>query len=88
MNATDLQFQDMDSGNIISQYIAPLFSGLSETTIHYIERGAWWLHILGILVFLNYLYFSKHLHILISFSKYLLRKNKSKRPIKQFRGCD
>jgi heterodisulfide reductase subunit C len=67
MNATDLPFQEMNSGNIISQYIAPWFSGLSENTIHIIERAAWWLHILGILVFLNYLYFSKHLHILLAF---------------------
>jgi len=67
MNATDLKFQAMDSGNIISQYIAPWFSNFSENTIHLIERTAWWLHILGILVFLNYLYFSKHLHILLAF---------------------
>lgn len=32
-----------------------------------IERSAWWLHIMGILVFLNYLYYSKHLHILLAF---------------------
>ena len=67
MNATDVNFQAMNSGNIISQYVTPLFSGFSETTLHFIERGAWWLHILGILVFLNYLYFSKHLHILLAF---------------------
>lgn len=67
MNATDLQFQELNSGNIVSQHIAPWFSGLSESTLHFIERGAWWLHILGILVFLNYLYFSKHLHILLAF---------------------
>ncbi|WP_290701392.1 4Fe-4S dicluster domain-containing protein, partial [Lacinutrix sp.] len=36
-------------------------------TLHLIERSAWWLHIVGILVFLNYLYFSKHLHILLAF---------------------
>jgi len=67
MNATDLHFQDMNSGNIISQYVAPLFSGFSEVMLHTIERTAWWLHIFGILVFLNYLYFSKHLHILLAF---------------------
>jgi heterodisulfide reductase subunit C len=67
MNATDLHFQDMASGNVISQYIAPLFSGFSENTLHIVERSAWWVHILGILVFLNYLYFSKHLHILLAF---------------------
>jgi heterodisulfide reductase subunit C len=67
MNATDVSFQSLESGNIVSQYIAPLFSGLSKATLHVIERSAWWLHILGILVFLNYLYFSKHLHILLAF---------------------
>ena len=47
--------------------MAPWFSGLSESTLHIVERTAWWLHIVGILVFLNYLYFSKHLHILLAF---------------------
>ena len=67
MNATDLKFQAMENGNVISQYLTPLFSGFSDGTIHIIERNAWWLHILGILAFLNYLYFSKHLHILLAF---------------------
>lgn len=67
MNATDMAFQDMNSGNVISQYVAVWFSGFPESTLHIIERSAWWIHILGILVFLNYLYFSKHLHILLAF---------------------
>ncbi|WP_425077513.1 4Fe-4S dicluster domain-containing protein [Psychroserpens sp. S379A] len=67
MNATDTTFQAMDSGNVTSQFIAPWFSALPESTLHIIERSAWWLHIVGILIFLNYLYFSKHLHILLAF---------------------
>lgn len=67
MNATDGLFQQMGSGNLISQFIAPWFDGFSEGTVHSIERTAWWLHIIGILIFLNYLYFSKHLHILLAF---------------------
>jgi heterodisulfide reductase subunit C len=67
MNATDVHFQSLESGNVISQFIAPLFSGLSDGTLHIIERSAWWIHIVGILIFLNYLYFSKHLHILLAF---------------------
>lgn len=67
MNATDTSFQSLDSGNIISQFIAPLFSGLTESSLHFVERSAWWLHIIGILSFLNYLYYSKHLHILLAF---------------------
>ncbi len=67
MNATDTTFQNLGHGNVISQYIAPMFSGLSKGSLHLIERTSWWLHIAGILVFLNYLYFSKHLHILLAF---------------------
>jgi heterodisulfide reductase subunit C len=67
MNATDSSFQAIDSGNIVSQYLVPLFGGVSESTLHLIERSAWWIHIIGILVFLNYLYYSKHLHILLAF---------------------
>ena len=67
MNATDTSFQTMNSGNVISQFIAPWFENMSESSIHLIERSAWWLHIVGILIFLNYLYFSKHLHILLAF---------------------
>ncbi len=67
MNATDVHFQAMNTGNVISQFIEPLFSGLEDGTLHLIERGAWWLHIVGILIFLNYLYYSKHLHILLAF---------------------
>lgn len=32
-----------------------------------LERSAWWFHIVGIFLFLNYLYYSKHLHILLAF---------------------
>jgi heterodisulfide reductase subunit C len=64
MNATDVEFQSLNSGNIISQFFAPLFEGYN---LHFIERAAWWMHIVGILIFLNYLYYSKHLHILLAF---------------------
>lgn len=50
------------SGNFVS-----LFSGLSDSALIAIERGCWWLHILGILAFLNYLPYSKHLHIILAF---------------------
>ncbi|TXE20395.1 4Fe-4S dicluster domain-containing protein [Psychroserpens burtonensis] len=74
MNGTDLQLQlngaegYHTAGSFpISQWLLPLFDGLSNATLIIIERTAWWLHIIGILVFLNYLYFSKHLHILLAF---------------------
>lgn len=67
MNATDNHFQNLNVGNPISQYIANLFQESSFSTVYIIERTAWWLHIVGILIFLNYLYYSKHLHILLAF---------------------
>jgi len=74
MNASDLWLQEMNVSHYnqagsfpVSQFIAPLFNGLSEGVVVVIERAAWWLHIIGILIFLNYLYWSKHLHILLAF---------------------
>lgn len=74
MNASDYWLQQMEVNHYheagsfpVSQFIAPVFNGLSEGVVIVIERAAWWLHICGILVFLNYLYYSKHLHILLAF---------------------
>jgi len=51
----------------VSGFISGLFNGIPLETVAVIERIAWWLHISGILAFMNYLYFSKHLHILLAF---------------------
>ena len=67
MNATDYTFQEAGFGNPISQFVFPWFSGYSLDTLATIEHTAWWVHIIGILIFLNYLYYSKHLHILLAF---------------------
>lgn len=74
MNATDraLQLQGSEhyhnTGSFaFSGLLAPLFSGLSTTTLIGIERTCWWIHIIGILAFLNYLPYSKHLHIMLAF---------------------
>ena len=40
---------------------------LNESTLHIIEKSAWWFHFVGILFFMNYLYYSKHLHIILAF---------------------
>lgn len=65
-NANDLNY--LKAGAFpVSQFLIPLFDNLSVNSVFIIERTAWWLHILGILSFLNYLYYSKHLHILLAF---------------------
>ena len=52
---------------VLSGLIAPLFSNLPAGTLVVLERSCWWLHIIGIFAFLNYLPYSKHLHILLAF---------------------
>lgn len=66
MNITDRALQDI-ALMPVSSFFAPLFSDTSESTLHLIERTAWWAHLAGILAFLNYLPYSKHFHILIAF---------------------
>lgn len=66
MNATDATLAENEQF-VISRHIAPLLSGIDASTLNIIERTAWWLHIIGILAFLNYLPISKHLHILLAF---------------------
>ena len=74
MNAADGYLQSIGSEHYsqagvfpISGFLSPLFEGMPERTVIVIERTAWWLHITGILIFMNYLYYSKHLHILLAF---------------------
>jgi heterodisulfide reductase subunit C len=74
MNASDYWLQQAGVAHFtsvgsfpISQYLAPLFNGISESGVIMLEKTFWWLHIIGILIFLNYLYYSKHLHILLAF---------------------
>jgi heterodisulfide reductase subunit C len=51
----------------VSQWLVPLYAGLSDAGIVAVERGAWWFHIAGILAFLVYVPYSKHLHIFLAF---------------------
>ena len=76
MNASDLHLQNIPGGFShfikagsfpISQFIEPLFNSYSNEMVMLLSELFWWLHIIGILIFMNYLYFSKHLHILLAF---------------------
>lgn len=51
----------------ISSLFAGLFSGMSDGALIILERSCWWFHIIGILVFLNYVPYSKHFHIFLAF---------------------
>ncbi len=76
MNAADTLLQARGYGHygahltgdfFFSRWLHPLLNGLSNGSLVVLERTCWWLHILGILAFLNYLPYSKHLHILLAF---------------------
>lgn len=71
MNASDYKLQQLGQYNSAGYFpISSLFSGVLPQSVQaliLIERTAWWLHIIGILCFLNYLYYSKHLHVILAF---------------------
>tara|TARA_B100000575_G_scaffold288375_1_gene288312 strand:- start:24637 stop:25956 length:1320 start_codon:yes stop_codon:yes gene_type:complete len=74
MNATDLILQERNyegyykAGSFpVSSFMVPLFDSFNTSTVYVFERVFWWAHIIGIFFFLNYLYYSKHLHILLAF---------------------
>ncbi|CAN5160932.1 (Fe-S)-binding protein [soil metagenome] len=73
MNAADQILQTRDphyspTGNLFfSSYLIPLFQNFSTSTLHFLERFAWWFHIIGILAFSVYVTYSKHLHIFLAF---------------------
>lgn len=76
LNASDTLLQARGEGHyaahptgnfIFSHYLHPVLNGASDEGLQWIERGCWWLHIVGIFAFLNYLPYSKHLHIILAF---------------------
>ena len=74
MNTADAQLQALhvphyvQAGSFpVSEWLRPLLGNASVSTLIAVERSCWWLHITGVLCFLNYLYYSKHLHILLAF---------------------
>lgn len=74
MNAADSVLQSRGYGHYISagafpvsSFLVPMFSSMTSESLEMIERITWWFHIIGILAFLNYLPYSKHLHIVMAF---------------------
>ena len=74
MQGADLTLQKLGTAHYIeagsypvSSFLLFVFEGMSESTVYFFERFFWWFHILGILAFLNYLPYSKHLHIVLAF---------------------
>ncbi|MBM3444985.1 MAG: (Fe-S)-binding protein [Bacteroidetes bacterium] len=76
MNAADTLLQSRGVGDYsnhatgnfyISSLLHPLMNRFSIETLVLTERICWWLHIFGVLGFLNYLSWSKHLHIILAF---------------------
>ena len=91
MNAADWVLQQRgvfpEHGNfpISSNLLGPIFQNFSDNLLMITERGAWWFHFIGILFFMNYLYYSKHLHIILAFPNTWLANLK---PKGQFNNLD
>ncbi len=73
MNAADSNLQKLGADYYVIAGSFPISAVFAHwlpqdiSALIIIERTAWWLHIIGIFIFLNYLYYSKHLHILLAF---------------------
>lgn len=81
MNASDLILQERGADHYvkagsfpISTFIVPLIEGWSTNALIVVERATWWFHIIGILLFLNYLPYSKHFHIILAFPNVFFSK--------------
>jgi heterodisulfide reductase subunit C len=60
--------EPLSYGFAISSLLGPaVFGGMDTHTLHLMEQIGWWGHILMVFAFLNYLPYSKHLHILLAF---------------------
>ena len=71
MNGADEVLQSYagnSNGFAISSWLGPiLFDGTSNHTLHILEQIGWWGHIIMVYTFMNYLPYSKHLHIFMAF---------------------
>lgn len=75
MNGADVVLQKMDPAHYpdtgflpVSSVFGPMvFEGIEINFLRAIERAGWWLHLIAVLAFLNYLPISKHLHIILAF---------------------
>ena len=85
MNGADAVLQTRGEAHYVEAGAFPVSSALQTTFENFstaaligIERGTWWFHIVGILLFLNYLPYSKHFHILLAFPNVYYSKLTSK----------
>lgn len=85
MNAADyvLQLRGVEhyisAGSFpVSSILVPLFDNFSTEFLIFVERAAWWFHIIGIFIFLNYLPYSKHFHIILAFPNVYFSNLKAK----------
>lgn len=67
MNSADMARHQNEYGFAVSQFLSPILDGMGDGTLHLLERIGWWGHILVVFAFLNYLPFSKHLHVILAF---------------------
>ncbi len=75
MNGADVLLQQagnehyIDTGHLFFSSIIGqnLFGNFSTDSLILLERFGWWLHIIMVFVFMNYLPISKHLHVFLAF---------------------
>lgn len=60
----------------VSNKLSVLFASIAESDVHIMSRVFWWIHAIMLLFFLNYLPYSKHLHILTALPNCFFRSPK------------
>jgi hypothetical protein len=91
MNATEANFPEehrVAGPFVVSQFLAPLFSGLDYSTLHFIERLCWWAHILGIFAFSQLPAILQAFAHYVGFPEHLSFQFGEKREVQQFGKCN
>ncbi len=81
-NATRMALGDPDKGHFLATAAYPLFSHSGPSAIAFWFDLFWWVHIVLVLGFLNYLPYSKHAHVLTSIPNVFLSSTKPKGALK------
>jgi Fe-S oxidoreductase len=81
-NAARGVLTEQQSARFVTAFVHPLLAGMSADTVRVVFEVCWWVHIIFVLGFLNYLPTSKHLHILTSIPNVFLSSSKPRGALK------
>lgn len=78
MNSADMAVSNGEYGFWLSGIFSQPLIGTDTYVLHFLEKVGWWGHLFGVLGFLMYLSYSKHLHIVLAFPNTLFTRTEPK----------